>query len=37
MISLVIGLALGTWLGIVVTYCIMKEGDADGKNSTGNT
>lgn len=31
MVGLIIGLALGTWLGIVVTYCIVKEGDdADG-------
>lgn len=30
MMGLIIGLTLGTWLGIVVTYCIMKEGDANG-------
>lgn len=30
MVGMIIGLALGTWLGVVVTYCIVKEGDADG-------
>lgn len=27
----IVGITLGTWLGVVITYCIVKEGDdADG-------
>lgn len=27
MMGLIIGLALGMWCGVVVTYCIVKEGE----------